>query len=130
MGLGVVCGKLLRIGRDFTIPTSHGFDSRASTSLLLCGTSTAAGTSRTITVSRRPSSLRRLAAAAVPARNDCDVSLEDGFFDPDSSPIAKCDVPGSSAWMALYLHPGASYHIRFVPVLSRRTPRPDNARIW
>jgi GT2 family glycosyltransferase len=124
-GVGVACGKLLRIGRDFTIPDEPRIDS----------------TGIYFTPAMRhfdrgwnePDDLRfrnteyvfgACAAAALYRRKMiADVSLEDGFFDPDFFAYREdADVAWRSqllGWRCIYTPGALAYHIRSVVPGSR-----------
>jgi len=118
--VGVVCGKLLRIGRDLTIPDEPRIDS----------------TGIYFTPAMRhfdrgwnePDDLRfrqteyvfgACAAAALYRREMiADVSCEDGFFDPDFFAYREdADVAWRSqllGWRCIYTPGAVAYHIRSV----------------
>ena len=128
-GVGVVCGKLLRIGRDLTIPDEPRIDS----------------TGIYFTPAMRhfdrgwnePDDLRfrsteyvfgACAAAALYRREMItDVSCQDGFFDPDFFAYREdADVAWRSqllGWRCIYKPEARAYHVRnVVPGLRTAVP--------
>jgi len=126
-GVGVVCGKLLRIGRDFTIPDEPRIDSTG-----ICFTPAMRHFDRGW---NEPDDHRfaqteyvfgACAAAALYRREMiADVSSEDGFFDPDFFTYREdADVAWRAqllGWSCLYTPAAVAYHVRSVRPGSRWT---------
>lgn len=128
-GIGSVCGKLSRIGPDFTLPAEGLIDSAGIyfTPNLRhfdrgCQEPDDGRYGRTEYV------FGASAAAALYRRSMIeDVSLEDGFFDPDFFAYREdADVAWRAqllGWSCLYVPEAAGYHVRRVmPGNRRRVP--------
>ncbi len=123
--VGAVCGKLLRIGRDFTIPSEPRIDST--------GIYFTPGMRHFDRGWNEPDDGRfsqteyvfgACAAAALYRREMiADVSLEDGFFDPDFFTYREdADVAWRSqllGWRCIYTPGAIAYHVRNVNPGSR-----------
>ena len=119
-GVGVVCGKLLRIGRDFTIPDEPWID---STGIYFTPAIRHFDRGWNEPDDHRFAHTQYVfgacAAAALYRREMIvDVSLEDGFFDPDFFAYREdADVAWRSqllGWRCIYTPRAHAFHIRSV----------------
>jgi GT2 family glycosyltransferase len=119
-GVGVVCGKLLRIGRDFTIPDEPRID---STGIYFTPAMRHFDRGWNEPDDHRFAQTEYVfgaCAAAALYRGEmiADISLEDGFFDPDFFTYREdADVAWRSqllGWRCIYTPGALAYHVRSV----------------